>query len=175
MTQCELLAERIPAVMLGRSEWTAEERQHLDACPACRQECEIVGAAARLGKDVAEKLDLDGVVITLHQRLRRSRQVDLLRRRALSIGGLAAAAAVAVALWTGNPNRQNSAAPVAGSLAAGQWAIPLPELQSLQPAELDSLLRTMDEPNVRNAAVQDPDLRDLNSEELERVLDSWEG
>jgi hypothetical protein len=62
-----------------------------------------------------------------------------------------------------------------GSLAAGRLAIPLPELQSLESAELDSLLQTMDEPNAIRAAMEDPDLGDLSSEELESVLDSWEG
>jgi hypothetical protein len=41
----------------------------------------------------------------------------------------------------------------------------LPELDSLQPAELDSVLQTMDEP-VRT---------DSTLDDLEGFLDSWEG
>jgi len=50
----------------------------------------------------------------------------------------------------------------------------LPELGSLHPAELDSVLQTMDEAAAGSPS-DDPELGDLNPEELERVLDSWEG
>ena len=52
--------------------------------------------------------------------------------------------------------------------------IPLPELDGLQPVELDSLLRIMDAP-VDNTALENPELDDLDSAELEAVLESWEG
>jgi len=37
------------------------------------------------------------------------------------------------------------------------------------------VLRTMDEPIVSGANGDEPALGDLNTDELERVLDSWEG
>ena len=58
---------------------------------------------------------------------------------------------------------------------AGRLTIPLPELDSLGPAELDSVLQTMDEPLVSGSSTDDPALGDLNNDELQRVLDSWEG
>jgi hypothetical protein len=53
--------------------------------------------------------------------------------------------------------------------------IPLPELDSLQPAELDSVLQTMEEPLVDGSTLDEPTLGDLDSTELQRVLDYWEG
>jgi len=175
MSECGLLSDRIPAVALGRAGWTAQERQHLDACPACKQEWEIVRGAGLLGQDVEERLDLHTITVSLRQRLQSDRQVEHLRRRTLTVGSLAAAAGIVIALWTASTNAPGDSGPMTGSLVAGRLAIPLPELQSLEPAELDSLLQTIDEPNARSAAVEDPDLGDLNSEELQSVLDSWEG
>ena len=48
-------------------------------------------------------------------------------------------------------------------------------MNALEPAELDSVLQTMDEPIVSGSTGDDPALGDLNNDELERVLDSWEG
>jgi hypothetical protein len=175
MSECGLLSERIPAVALGRAGWTAQERQHLDDCPACKQEWEIVRGAGLLGQDVEERLDLHAITVSLRQRLQSDRQVERLRRRTLTVGSLAAAAGIVNALWTGSPSAPSDSGPMTGALAAGRLAIPLPELQSLEPAELDSLLQTMDDPNAVRAAMEDPDLGDLSSEELESVLDSWEG
>jgi hypothetical protein len=92
------------------------------------------------------------------------------------LGGLAAAAATIIAIWTGQAGDQAATTRQDGSLAAAQLEIPLPELESLQPAELDSVLQAMDEPNnFRDLGNAEPDLTDLNSDELERVLDTWEG
>ncbi|HET9465994.1 MAG TPA: hypothetical protein VFO71_10710, partial [Gemmatimonadales bacterium] len=89
--------------------------------------------------------------------------------------GLAAAAAIAAVVWGGGVEgvltRPDDSSPV---VATG-LAIPLPELESLQPAELDSVLQTMDEPSISGVPVDEPGLSDLNPEELKSVLDSWEG
>jgi hypothetical protein len=53
--------------------------------------------------------------------------------------------------------------------------IPLPELDSLQPAELDSVLQTIDEAGVESSTLDSPDLGELDNDELETVLDYWEG
>jgi hypothetical protein len=54
----------------------------------------------------------------------------------------------------------------AASVVAG-LQIPLPELDSLQSAELDSVLQTIDEPSVGDST--------LDGTVLEDFLDSWEG
>ena len=53
--------------------------------------------------------------------------------------------------------------------------IPLPELDSLPAAELDSVLQTMDESGADGSGLDTPDLGELNTDELETVLDYWEG
>lgn len=175
MSECGLLSDRMPAVALGRGKWTPQELHHLDECRSCRHEWTLVGAAGRLGADMEERLAPGDMAISVLQRLQGARVTERVRRTQWSIGGLAAAAALVAALWTGGLTSSPDTAPPIGSLAAGELVFPLPELESLQPAELDSVLQTMDEANVGNSAAEEPDLGDLNSDELERVLDSWEG
>jgi anti-sigma factor RsiW len=175
MSECGLLSDRIPAVMMGQAIWTAEEARHLEECPACRQEWSLLHSASHLGQSVQHQIDVEGLAASLLQRMRRERQERLLRRRTWTVGGLAAAAGLLVALWTGGLDLRTGTSPATGSLASGSLGIPLPELDSLQPAELDSVLRAMDAPDVGSLTAEDLDIRDLNSDELERVLDSWEG
>jgi hypothetical protein len=92
------------------------------------------------------------------------------------MGGLAAAAAIIMAIWAGSGRDPAATSRHNGSLAAAQLEIPLPELESLEPAELDTVLQAMDEPNnLRDAGDGELELSDLDSDELERVLDTWEG
>lgn len=173
MTDCSSLSDRMPAVVLGRAEWTPQEMQHLQECRACRHEWEVVHAAGRLGRRREVVIDTEAVANTVLQRLRDEPERTHFRRRTWAVSGLAAAAAITIAVWTGNPaatTRQNS------SLATAQLEIPLPELESLQAAELDTVLQAMDEPNnLRDSGDEEPELSDLNSDELQRVLDTWEG
>lgn len=176
MSECGWLSDRMPAVVLGRAQWTAQEVQHLRQCGTCQQEWEVVRVAHRLGVEAGESLDLTRLASTVLSRVTRDRASERRHRRTWTFGGLAAAAAMLVALWTGALSPEvDSASPAASLAAGGALEIPLPELESLQPAELDSVLQTMDEPNGRGANTEEPDLADLNSEELERVLHSWEG
>ena len=148
MTHCGWLSDRIPAVVLGRAEWTPQEMQHLQECRACQREWEVVRAASRHGEDRGVRIDTDAVATSVLRRLREKPAAPLFRRKTWALGGLAAA----------------------------QLEIPLPELESLQAAELDSVLQALDEPNnLRDPAAGEPELDDLDSDELERVLDTWEG
>ena len=174
MSECGRLSDRMPAVVLGRGQWSPGELQHFDECRSCQHEWKLLGAAGRLGAGVEGKLQPDNMAISVLQRLQRTRETERTRRTRWTLGGLAAAAALVAALWTGGQTSSDTTSPI-GSLAAGELAFPLPELESLQPAELDSVLQTMDEFNVGSSALEEPDLGDLNSDELERVLDSWEG
>jgi hypothetical protein len=173
MSECGWLSDRMPAVALGRGQWTPQEAQHLTLCGGCQREWELVRVANRLGTLAADALEPAAVAGVVSARIERDRQARV-RRKGWTFGGLAAAAAVLIAVWTGAvPNEPSSGIPDA-SLAASQLEIPLPELDSLQPAELDSVLQTMDEAAAGSSSV-DPELGDLNPDELERVLDSWEG
>ncbi len=174
MSDCEWLSDRMPVVALGRAGWTPDEIRHLNGCESCRQEWELVQVASRVGEDAGLSLEPTAIAARVVQRLHREREDVRLRRRSWSFAGLAAAAALAVAVWTGGLESGPSKVPPVGTEVAGRLAIPLPELESLEPAELDSVLQTMDEPIVNGSPADDP-LGDLNNDELERVLNSWEG
>jgi predicted anti-sigma-YlaC factor YlaD len=174
MSDCERLSDRMPAVALGQAGWTADEIRHLNECESCRREWELVQLAGRLGEDAGLSLDPAATAAAVLRRVESERREGRLRRRAWSFAGLAAAAAVAAAIWTGGLQGGPSNVPPVGTEVAGRFSIPLPELDSLEPAELDSVLQTMDEPIVSGSTAEDP-LGDLNDDELERVLNSWEG
>jgi hypothetical protein len=165
----------MPAVALGQTGWTPDEIRHLNECGSCRREWDLVQVASRLGDEAGLSLDSTAIAAGVARRLDRSRKDGRLRRRAWSFATLAAAAAVVAAIWAGDLESGPSKAPAVNTEVAGRLSIPLPELESLEPAELDSVLQTMDEPVVSGSNGDDPALGDLNSDELERVLDSWEG
>lgn len=175
MSDCERLSDRMPVVALGRAEWTAGEIGHLNECETCQREWEVVKVASGLGEGVGLSLDPAAIATAVVHRLERERHDIGYRRRAWSFAGLAAAAALIAAIWTGSFESRPLSAPPAGTEVAGRLSIPLPELESLEPAELDSVLKALNEPVVNDAGSEDPALGDLNSDELERVLDSWEG
>jgi hypothetical protein len=162
MSECHQLSEKMPAVGLGTAEWSPAEAQHLDTCGSCRNEWDLVRRSSRMGREVGLKLDAASTSQALLDRLKRARSDRSQRRRRWSFGGLAAAATVAAVVWAGRPTPRvirTAPAVVAGLQMA------LPELDSLQPAELDSVLQTMDEPVTADSTLDD----------LEGFLDSWEG
>ncbi len=173
MSECTRLSDRIPVIASGRSEWMPEEMDHLRICGSCRREWELVQLTQRLGDGQLPELDANLMTSVLVRQLAVSRQS---RRRKWSLVGLAAAAGVAALLWTGNRSlpRVDGAESTVEHPAVAALQIPLPELDGLQPVELDSLLRIMDAP-VDNTALENPELDDLDSAELEAVLESWEG
>jgi hypothetical protein len=159
----------MPVVALGRAEWNPEEARHLSGCRSCQEEWELVRLATRLGIGALPELDTAATSKAILQRLERDRAKQL-RRRAWSFAGLAAAAALVAGILTDRPvPRPVMPAPVAG------LQIPLPELDGLQPAELDSVLQAMDEPLVDGSTLDAPSLGDLDAAELQSVLDYWEG
>ena len=175
MSDCEWLSDRMPVVALGRAEWTPDEVRHLNECESCQKEWEVIQVASRLGEEAGLSLDPDAIATRVVRRLARERHDVGLRRRAWSFAGLAAAAALVAAIWTGSMESRPLDIRPAGTEVAGRLSIPLPELETLEPAELDSVLQTMNEPDVNGGEGDDPALNDLNADELERVLDSWEG
>lgn len=176
MTECVRLSDRIPQVALGRSSWTGEEETHLRDCADCRAEWALVRAAAALGARAPTLPEPSAMAAAIERRLAQDRADRRRQRRAWSLAGLAAAAALALAVWTGRSERPTRT--TGGELtaaAATQALVPLPELQSLEPAELDSLLRIMEAPLVGSSTLDAPTLGELENSELEQVLASWEG
>jgi hypothetical protein len=160
MNECHRLSDWMPAVALGAAEWTPDEAEHLRSCGSCQAEWDLVQSGARLGQEAGLRLDAASTAQGLLLRLERAR-LHRHRRRAWGFAGVAAAAAVAAVVWTGRPT--TSSVHPAASVVGFQMA--LPELDSLQPAELDSVLQTMDEPAPADSTLDD----------LEGFLDSWEG
>ena len=165
MTACERLSDRIPEVARGRARWAPEERAHLTACADCRAEWDLVTAAIRLGAKAPAPRDATAMTGTVLQRLAEDRRS---RRSWRAWGmGVAAAAAIAGVIWAGRQPED--------SRLPSRVEITLPELEPLETAELDSLLETMDAPQVGASPLDEPSLNDLDTHELEQVLGTWEG
>ncbi len=170
MNECNRLSDRMPVVALGRAEWSPDEANHLRSCLFCQAEWELVRLTSRLGEGKLPALDAGATSRVVLRRLEQSR-VGRLQRRAWSFVAMAAAATLVALIWTERPvPRAGAPAPLVARLQ-----IPLPELDSLQPAELDSVLHTMDEPLVDGSTLDAPSLGDLDAPELQSVLDYWEG
>jgi hypothetical protein len=100
MSTCTELSDRMPDVAFGRSAWTETEQRHLAGCSDCRAEWELVTAARGLGETLAAT-DPALVSTLLLARLTREHERARVRIRLWSAAGVAAAAAVILALWTG--------------------------------------------------------------------------
>jgi predicted anti-sigma-YlaC factor YlaD len=174
MTVCEQLSDRMPAVARHEAAWSVEEDAHLASCPECRLEWELVTAAAGLGRDVAAGLDPHHVSERVLGRLRADRRMRV-RRVRWALGGLAAAAAAALVVWTAGP-RQRLSPPSSPAPIAEVAQLPLPELDSLGTPELQAVLRTLDAPiGTSVEGVDTTDLDGLDTPELQHVLDALEG
>lgn len=174
MTTCEQLSDRMPAVARHEASWSAEEQAHLAACPDCQAEWELVSVATGLGADVAGDLDVHHVTERVLGRLRADRQ-GRSRRMGWAVTGIAAAAAVMLAVWAGRPGQRLgpvSHRPVGVDVAQ----LPLPELDSLGTPELEAVLQSLDAPiGTSVETVDSTELDSLDTPELQQVLDGLEG
>ena len=182
MPTCTELSDRMPDVAHGRSGWTKPEERHLAACADCRAEWRIVTAVARLGDSLPPPADPTLVSRLLLERLGRERRVIRRRTRLWTAAGLAAAAAVIVALWTAGRGGagpgigpDTSRAPVLATAPEGRAELSLPEIDELPAEALDSILRVLDEPAARADAYELPGLGDPGDRELEQALTGLEG
>jgi hypothetical protein len=204
MTGCTQLSDRMPDVALGRAGWTPEDERHLAGCADCRAEWALVTAGSRMGASLPA-IDAERVAADTVERVRRERaQARLRSRRTAVLGGLAAAAMVALAVW-GNrggratapgqsslpapapiaaspaesvPSQPIESAPGAGGAqgptAAATLELAMPELDSLPAEALDSILRALDEPLAKVGA-DDVQPDESGDRELEQVLAGMEG
>jgi hypothetical protein len=167
MTPCERLSERMPDVARGRSTWNPEEAAHLAACAECQAEWRLVTTVGRIASRAPVLRDSEGLAsgvlrqVEADRRARRSWRGPLL--------GAAAAAALVAGFWTAlrDDALRTQMAPAV--------EIALPELEPLETAELDSLLDVMDSTPAAWSALGEPTLGDLDADELEQVLGTWEG
>ena len=162
MNVCDRLSDRMPAVALGRERWSPDEEAHLSVCRDCRAEWELLLATGRLGARAPAAADPDRIAADVLRRLREEPGLPPRSGVTRWAAGLAAAAAIAAAVWAGLDRRP--AAPT--SVAAVE--------ESLTTAQLDSLLDT-DPPLAGWSMLEAPTLGDLDEDELEQVLRTWEG
>jgi hypothetical protein len=168
MTICEQLSDRMPGVA-GGDRWTTAESAHLASCADCAAEWALIATARGLGAAFAGTVNADHVTERILGRLRAEQAAARSRRRGLAIAGLAAAAVIALAVWTGSP------VPPGGSTSqvASAADLSLVELDSLRAPELEALLQSMDPADDSDPLHAVPSL--LDDGELDNVLDALEG
>ena len=173
MNDCERLSDRMPDVVLHRSEWTPEEAAHLAGCAECLAEWELVLAARALGEAALTAPDSSAVSAALLRRLAEDRAGRARARRAWWFAGAAAAAAaILVAVMTGRDAATVAAPPV---VAEAEALVPLPELEGLETAQLDTLLQSIDRPFAGTSTLDASTLGEHEDGELEQVFAAWEG
>lgn len=172
MTDNAHLSDRMPEVAHRRSTWTVQEEAHLASCSDCRAEWELVAAARELGDAAPALTRPDAVTTVLHRRLAADRSSQIRTRRTWSIGAIAAAAAILIGVLL----RPAAPAALAPQVVAGADAlVPLPELEGLGTAELDTLLQSIDRPVAGSSALDASTLGEPEDGELDRVFATWEG
>jgi anti-sigma factor RsiW len=197
MTLCEALSDRMPDVVLGRSAWTAEEQAHLDGCPDCQAEWQLVRATARLGTSLPPLRSPEIMTATVLGRIVGERSAVRARRRMWVAAGLAAAAAIMIAVRISRSPSTTplpvvpTPAPVAAGpvvptpttprpaptpvVATTEQTVSLPELDGLPDGELQAILGSLDEPTTLAPALDGSGLDNLDDHELEDALGAWEG
>jgi hypothetical protein len=172
MTDCRHLSDRMPEVAAQRSAWAAAEAAHLASCAECRAEWDLMLAARRL-EARAPAVDVDVIATALRQRLAAERSGRPRGRWTwLAASAAAAAAAVAVAV-TSTRAPEVQTVPIA--VAEGEALVPLPELEELEAAQLDTLLQTLDGSLAGTSEPADSTLGGETEAELERIFAAWEG
>jgi hypothetical protein len=173
MNDCERLSDRMPDVALGRGGWTPDEAAHLAGCAECRAEWRLVLAARALERGAPTVSDPSALAGTLQRRLAEDLAVRSRARRAWAFAGAAAAAAAIVgAVVSGR-----GAGPAGDARAVAQAGalVPLPELEGLGAAQLDTLLRSLDRPLDGTSSLDAATLGEYEDGELEQVFATWEG
>ena len=173
MNDCERLSDRMPEVAFRRAEWTPKESAHLAGCADCLAEWELVLAARALDESAPTVADPSGLPAALQRRLAEDRA---LRARVRLAWSFAAAAAAAAAILTAVVTQRDGAPPAGARTVAGAEAlVPLPELEGLGTAQLDTLLQSLDRPFAGTSTLDASTLGEYEDGELEQVFDTWEG
>jgi hypothetical protein len=173
MNDCERLSDRMPDVALGRGGWTPDEAAHLAGCAECRAQWRHVLAARALERRAPTDSDPSALAGTLQRRLAEDLAVRSRARRAWAFAGAAAAAAAIVGAVVSG--RGAGPAGDARAVAPAGALVPLPELEGLGAAQLDTLLRSLDRPLDGTSSLDAATLGEYEDGELEQVFATWEG
>jgi hypothetical protein len=163
---CERLSDRMPAVAAGAATWSDAEAEHLRTCADCQAEWAVVSAGAAVAHGAS--IDADALAARVLQRLRTEPAVRRPRRTGWLVG-LAAAAAIALVLWSGTSPDVRPRGP-----AAPRLTVDVPGLNGLAADELADVLDVLGTPWTETSTTDAPSLDDLDPQELERVERSWE-
>jgi len=161
--------DRLADTALGNAMLSDAESAHLAGCAECRLEHELVSAAGRLGGVETASLSGARVAEVVRHRLANEPPARRAPVRATWLVGLAAAAALALAVWYGAtraPSGPTGVVPVEVSV--------LHELDDLAEPELEAVLESIP---LAAGAVFHPEpatLEELNVNDLERLLRSME-
>jgi hypothetical protein len=172
MNDCERLSDRMPEVALHGGAWIAEEAAHLATCAECRAEWALIQEARDLDVRAPTIADPSALAVDVLRRLATVRAKALRARRAWSFAGLAAAAAVAAAVLTGREVETTRSPQI---VAEGEALVPLPELDGLETAQLDTLLQSLDRAVAGGSSLDASTLGEYEDGELEQVFATWEG
>ena len=168
MTEQHLDSDRFTAVSRGESRWTGTESAHIDRCPECRLEWQLVRAARSLGRPESAEIDATRAAGVVLQRLL-SEPAEPARRWSRPAGWILAAGAAAVlALAVLLPGGEPDPAPPAGGITV------LHELDDLTPAELEAVLETIPPSAEEVLHVEAAPLGELSVSDLERMLRAME-
>lgn len=153
--------------------WSGAESAHLAECATCRHELDIVAAAGRLGVAEMASLVSGRVAEAVLDRLATAppaSRIGVLRRPAPWLAGLAAAAALILAVWYGSraPSATDVIEPTPIELSV------LHELDGLDEPELEVVLESMPAPAGAVSHLEPVSFDELNVNDLERVLRSME-
>jgi hypothetical protein len=172
MNDCERLSDRMPDVALHRIEWTPEEAAHLAGCADCLAEWRLVLAARALDERAPTVSDPSALPVALQRRLAADRA---LRARVRLAWSFAAAAAAAAAILTAVVTQRDGGPAGARTVAGTEALVPLPELEGLETAQLDTLLQSLDRPFAGTSTLDASTLGEYEDGELEQVFATWEG
>ena len=171
MSGAHLDSDRLAESVHGDTAWTTAEAAHLARCAECRLELDILGAARRLASRQLAGLDPAQVAPEVLHRLRDDQALRK-RRRGQWLVGLAAAAAVILAVSLGMP--RGPSIPDDAGLAAYSTVSVLHELDGLSEPQLEEVLQSIPQATEALDHVEMAPLSDLSASDLERVLRSME-
>ncbi len=172
MNDCDHLSDRMPDVLHADAPWSPAETAHLAICAGCRAEWELVLAAHALEARAPTISDPADHAARLQRRLAEDRASRARVSRAWRLAGSAAAAAAILAAVLVGRNDGSAPSP---AVAGAEALVPLPELEGLESAQLDTVLRSLDGPVAGSSPLDASTLGEDEDGELERVFATWEG
>jgi len=169
MNTCEALLDLMPMVAAGRVAWPDGAEAHLGACAECQAAWRIIQAGTRLGRNAGPPIDAVATATRLSRADRRRRGIGV-------VGALAAAAAIALVVWSGHPGAVGSGStPGTLTVEAREFVIPVPGLDDLDAGQLQAVYQGLDAPLGAGGSASAPSLEELSPEEMSQVLSTFQG